>query len=101
LERTEDQTTLSAWGEETFGPTTAPDVLILRAQMEMAELLDAARSGNADDVALEIADVFIMLYRVGTQFGVDVDQAIARKMQINRRRRWQRKGDGTGSHIKG
>ena len=100
MDKAEDQSSVSAWGEETFGPATGPDVLVVRAQVEMDELLEAVRSGDHGEVALEVADVFILLYRVATLCGVDVDAAVARKMQINRKRRWRRKGDGTGSHIK-
>jgi NTP pyrophosphatase (non-canonical NTP hydrolase) len=86
LERTEDQSSVSEWGEQTFGPVTGPEVLAARAELEMAELREAVRSGNREDIALETADILILLYRLGTQFGFDIDAAVARKMQINRQR---------------
>jgi hypothetical protein len=92
-EPAEDQWSISAWGEETFGPAKHPEVLVDRAVLEFDELREATRNGHADDVAHEIADILILLYRVGTQ-------AVAEKMAINRRRRWIRKGDGTGRHAK-
>lgn len=101
MESTEDQKSITAWGEETFGPAANPAVLVARARMEMDELLEAAKAGNHAEAALEAADVFILLYRVATLCGFDVNEAVNRKMAINRARRWMRKGDGTGSHIKG
>ena len=101
MDKIEDQKSVTDWGEETFGPAVDPAVLVARAALEMDELLEAARAGDHAAVALETADVFILLYRVATLCGFDVNEAIDRKMQINRKRRWQRRGDGTGSHIKG
>jgi len=101
LERTEDQNSITAWGEETFGPAISPAVLVERARIEMEELLEAIQAGDHAEAALETADVFILLYRVATLCGFDVNAAVGRKMAINRARRWTRKGDGTGSHIKG
>lgn len=97
---TEDQWSIAAWGEETFGPAAHPEVLVDRAALEFDELREATRNGNAAEVAHEIADILILLYRVGTIFGCDVQKAVAEKMAINRNRRWIRKGDGTGRHVK-
>lgn len=100
MKSTEDQKSVTAWGEETFGPATGPAVLVARAQQEMEELLEAVQAGDHAGAALETADVFILLYRVATLCGFDVHEAVTRKMAINRGRRWARKGDGTGSHIR-
>jgi NTP pyrophosphatase (non-canonical NTP hydrolase) len=100
VDKTEDQISITAWGEETFGPATGPDVLVARALVEMDELLEVVRAGDLAAAALETADVFILLYRVASLCGFDVQDAVDRKMQINRKRRWRRTGDGTGSHIK-
>ena len=100
MSRTEDQYTVTAWGEETFGPVTHPEVLIDRARMEFDELREAVIAGHSREIAHEIADILILLYRVGTIAGCDINQAINEKMAINRGRRWIKKGDGTGRHIK-
>ncbi len=101
MESSEDQKSITAWGEETFGPAINPAVLVARAKVEMDELLEAVAAGDHAEAALETADVLILLYRVATLCGFDVNRAVDRKMAINRARRWARKGDGTGSHIKG
>jgi NTP pyrophosphatase (non-canonical NTP hydrolase) len=96
----EDQYTISAWGEETFGPATHPEALVDRARLEFDELREAVLAGDAREIAHEIADILILLYRVGTIAGCDINQAVAEKMAINRARRWIKKGDGTGRHVK-
>ena len=97
---TEDQWTIAGWGEETFGPVTHPEVLVDRARLEFDELREAVLQGDTREIAHEIADILILLYRVGTLAGCDIDQAVDEKMAINRARRWIRKGDGTGRHVK-
>lgn len=101
MSRTEGQESITTWGEDTFGPATGPEALLARAMQEMQELVEAVRAGDHAEAARETADVFILLYRVATLCGFDVNDAVNRKMQINRNRTWSRKGDGTGSHIKG
>jgi hypothetical protein len=80
-----------------------PAVAVFHAvqRVEFDELMEAVGAGDHAEVALETADVFILLYRVASVCGFDVNEAVGRKMAINRARKWARKGDGTGSHIKG
>ena len=96
----EDQASLAAWGEETFGPAPELSRLVERAAVEMEELLEAAREGNSAEAAHEAADILILLFRYAEKSGFDLMAAVDEKMTINRARRWQSKGDGTGSHIK-
>jgi hypothetical protein len=51
----------------------------------------------------EAADILICLYGAAFYRGWTLDDlecAIARKMNINRRRKWERQEDGTWQHIK-
>lgn len=100
MQATETQYSVTAWGEETFGPCTSPAVLVARAALEMRELEEAAQQNDAKEVGHELADVLIILYRVATLYNLDINAIIDDKMRINRARRWERKGDGTGRHIK-
>lgn len=97
----ETQQTISEWIEETFGPAGSNARVVARANEEMAELL---RDVTIDDAhpkaAEEIADVFIVLYRVATRLGVDIHELIDRKMAVNRARRWKLDGSGCGYHVK-
>ena len=40
----ENQISVAAWGDQTFGPVDDPLCLVERAREEMAELADAVRS---------------------------------------------------------
>ncbi|RED54086.1 dATP/dGTP pyrophosphohydrolase domain-containing protein [Aestuariispira insulae] len=99
--RMENQASLAAWGEETFGPAADPVRLLERAELEMDELLEAARAGQDEEAALEAADILILLFRYAELSGFDLMEAVDRKMVVNRSRRWKPAGDGTGSHVKG
>ena len=48
-----------------------------------ADTLDAARR---EDVAMEMADVLMFLVRLADRLGVDLLDAAARKLEVNRRR---------------
>lgn len=97
----ETQATISAWAEATFGPSGSNARAIARANREMAELLEHV---TADDLhpeaAEEIADIVIVLSRVMTRLGVDLQAEVDRKMATNRARKWRLDGTGHGYHVK-
>ena len=93
------QAKIAAWAEGTFGPVSGHGVLVRRAQLELDELLQAVEAGDKTEIGKETADVAILLYRLMALNGLDFDTEVAAKMAENRARRWQPKGDGTGSHI--
>jgi hypothetical protein len=121
----ETQESVAGWMDETF-PGTDPDSprKSIRALEEMVELclasgasfedirnaVDRNRRGHRgrDDhdrvpepakIPAEAADVLIMLYGVAGMRGFDLHAEVDRKMAINRGRRWEARGDGTGYHI--
>ena len=96
----ETQQSICAWAEETFGPATSATTLHARAMPEMEELADALMAGDRQEIAHELADIVILLYRVAHESGVDLHTAIDEKMAINRARQWMPTGDGTGKHVK-
>jgi NTP pyrophosphatase (non-canonical NTP hydrolase) len=100
-ERIETQQTISAWADETFGEASSSVRVAVRANEEMAELL---RALSVDDrhpkAAEELADVYIVLCRVGSRLGVDILEEVDRKMQINRAREWRKDGSGHGYHVR-
>jgi hypothetical protein len=79
---------MAAWTEETFGPVSL-ERIATRANEEMQELL-----ADSSDVT-EAADVCIVLSRYP-----GIEEAINRKMAINRQRQWRLNGDGSGYHVK-
>ena len=87
---------ITDWQLATFGAATPPRAL-RRFREELDELLDAPES----ELAEEAADVVIMLAGwVKARTGEDLAEAVERKMAINRARKWDVRGDGTGYHIK-
>lgn len=98
---TETQKTIVAWCEETFGPATSSVRIAARANEEMAELIRAvATDDRHPKAAEEIADVFIILYRLAERLGVDLHGEIDRKMAVNRARAWRLDGSGHGYHVR-
>ena len=100
MSENETQKSISEWAQNTFGPVICPTVLVDRATVELAELSEAVRSNNPVEIGKETADVVILLHRLLELNGLDMHQEISSKMAENRARRWNPKGDGTGSHIK-
>ena len=100
----ETTTTISAWAEETFGAAGSNARVAARANEEMAELLRAVTSapdGTADAKTIdECADIVIVLSRLVHRCGGDLQDAVDRKMKVNRARVWERDGSGHGYHVK-
>lgn len=97
----EDQGTISAWAAETFGPVASNIRVAVRANEEMSELLRALAADDASPKAAEeIADVFIVLYRLADRLGVDLHEEINRKMEVNRSREWRLDNTGHGYHVR-
>lgn len=96
---TETQATISQWAEETFGPVSSNARVAARANEEMAELLRALTVDDASpEVGPEIADVFIVLYRLADRMGFDAQKEVDRKMLTNHKRQWFRDGSGHRYH---
>lgn len=97
----ENQKTISAWSQETFGDAGSNAVVAARARREMAELLRAlTHDDNSQLAASEIADTVIVLYRLADRMGFDMHAEIDRKMAVNRTRRWEVGSDGIGYHVR-
>lgn len=96
----ETQKTITRWAEDTFGVATVPRI-ISRANEEMAELITKATiDPNDPKIAEEVADIIIVLARVGCYLGFDIAEEVDKKMRINRARNWEKDGSGCAYHIK-
>lgn len=96
----ESSADIALWAEETFGPVKDLGDLVRRAGEELRELQGAiSESESFDNISLEAADVTILLHRIVSLCGNDLDESVDRKMQINRSRLWAPSGDGTGQHL--
>lgn len=87
----EDAVAHGLWFERDDCPTTCVEMI----QDEVSELDTAAMEweddicDNNDDFVEELADVIIMSLSVAGKLGIDIDEAVRRKMQINRERPWK------------
>lgn len=98
----ETQPSISKWALETFGEAGSNLRVAVRANEEMAELLRCLSVDDEHEQAgEELADVIIVLNRLATRLGVDVEDVVDRKMAINRTRRWRKDGSGHGYHVRG
>lgn len=96
----ENQTSVSAWADRTFGPAGSNLSVAVRANQEMAELLSKLAADDNDPAAIEeCADVVIILMRLCDRNGRNLALAIDQKMAVNRARRWRLDGHGHGHHV--
>ncbi len=59
---------------------------IRKAQAAMR--IDAAKH-YSDDVAEELADIMLVLSAVANRLGVDIEQAVREKEEVNKKRTWK------------
>lgn len=96
---TESSKTIAAWGTQVFGNAASVKAYAIRAQEELAELIEAIEDGEPNkNIALEAADVTILLHRITGTLGLELYTAIDEKMAINRKRDWVPDGNGVGQH---
>jgi hypothetical protein len=97
----ENQDSITQWAEGVFGPCPSNMLIAARALEELAELImELARDDNSPKAIVEIADIFIVLYRLGSRLYGDIHNNIDMKMAVNRGRKWVKDGAGQGRHIK-
>jgi NTP pyrophosphatase (non-canonical NTP hydrolase) len=102
----ETQKTISEWGAETFGYPVSVKAIVDRMLKEAKELeeftthVNFENKGSYEEIADECADIYIVMCQVMNVIGYNLHACVDHKMQINRARKWQRLGDGTGQHIK-
>jgi len=95
----ESSKSINKWGRETFGDAASVKAYALRAQEELTELIKAIESGEPDkNIALEAADVTILLHRITGTLRLELYDAVDEKMAINRGRDWVPDGNGVGQH---
>ena len=90
------------WAKETFGQH--PDIgIAIRGNKEMAELLSTMqnRPEASADIIEECADVAFFLLQVCEFHGGDLLRAVADKLEINKKRSWEKADDGSFQHVKG
>jgi len=81
------------WAEATF-PDRTDASLFLKAYGELAELIES------DGDPLELADVFILFLDYAIRKGIVPSEAIRKKLEINKERKWKIQPNGTMRHVK-
>ena len=85
----ETSRSVADWSRATFGAVDLVDVA-KRAAEEMDELRVCVVMREGDDaITDEIADVVIVLCRLADECGVNLWDAVERKMAVNRQRQWR------------
>lgn len=106
----EDQHTIGRWQKRIF-PGVSLYSAVVRMLTEAHELvglfwidrdhaLQHPKMPDKDRIAGEIADVYITLVDVAEKAGVNIQNAVDKKMEINRNRKWAISNDGTGQHLR-
>lgn len=95
----ETQQSISEWAVKTFGSTRDLVRAAIRANEEMAELLHKLAVDDYEGAMDELADVHIVLARVGTLLGCSIQKEVDIKMAKNRARNWKSDGSGHGYHV--
>lgn len=94
---------ITNWQEHTFGPVT-PERAWARFEEELGELVDEEGFYPAspnNKLADEAADSVITLAAwLKARTGLDLAEAVERKMAINRGREWRLDGAGCGYHVR-
>lgn len=93
---------INEWQLETFGEASSVRAWC-RFEEELEELIEADCPPQEPDAKLadEAADVVITLAGwLKARTGLDLAEAVEQKMRINRARKWNVRGDGTGYHVK-
>jgi len=79
---------IARWREKKGFETSwenMPEKLML-VVTELSEAMEAYRHDDTENFAEEIADTFIRLCDICGSIGLDIEDAIERKMEVNKRR---------------
>lgn len=93
-----DQKKITEWSVNTFGITDFISVAH-RMRWEISEFYECIDQDDIENAKKEIADIEIMLRQVAEMLGVDLDEAVDKKMDINEKRKWERGTDGHYQHV--
>jgi guanylate kinase len=87
------------WANETFGGSNQNTVIRKLVMSEIPELVLALSQDNNDKIKDEMADVVILFMDLSYRLGVDILAEVAKKMEINRKRKWITDKHGVSRHV--
>jgi NTP pyrophosphatase (non-canonical NTP hydrolase) len=92
---TELQAEIAAWADEVVPHRTAIS-LISKLLEEIGELLGSEKMGDPS----ELADVMILCLDLAYVQKIDIEDAIRKKIEVNRKRKWKVADNGAARHVK-
>lgn len=91
---------ITEWQDRTFTEAT-PLSAATHLQREVRELIFDLASGNPKSMRFEIVDCFLLIIGVAHLSGVDLEEALEKKMTINKARKWGKPdAQGVVEHIR-
>lgn len=93
-----DAKKITNWSAETFGN---PDfhATAKRMKKEIDEFYEAIEKGDLENAIEEMVDIEVMLRQCAHLSGIDLDEGVDSKMEINQKRVWARTEDGDFQHV--
>ena len=101
---TETQSSIGAWAKETFEENKGfqqATIKLLKLEEEYGELLNEMSLSrknptkeDIDAIALELADMLVVMYGIAECLNIDLLESVDKKMEINRRRKWKKQPSG-------
>ena len=88
------QSEIAAWADG-LNPNRTALSLIAKMLEELGELIASERQ----DDPLELADVLILALDLAHVQGIDLAEAVQRKMRVNRARNWEIADNGAMRHV--
>jgi len=88
------QQEISAW-VDTINPGRTSISTISKLLEEIGELLGSDKMSDP----MELADIFILCLDLGTIQGVNIEEAIRQKLEINKARTWRIADNGAMRHY--
>ena len=81
------------WYEATSPRPQTPRNLAISLSLEAAEILEhfqwREEPKDQDELASELADVALYLLQLASVSGIDLEQAILKKLEVNANREWE------------
>jgi|WetSurMetagenome_2_1015567.scaffolds.fasta_scaffold920496_1 NTP pyrophosphatase (non-canonical NTP hydrolase) len=66
-----------------LNPTETPEEIFGMVQNELTELHEVLPGGDRQDIAAEMADVFLLLSKLATYYSIPLEEAISAKINRN------------------
>jgi NTP pyrophosphatase (non-canonical NTP hydrolase) len=85
---------IAVWADEVV-PSRTPESTIAKLLEELGELIASKRMNDP----AELADVAILVLDLFTLQGVDLADAVHKKMSINKQRNWKVADNGAAKHL--